>query len=79
MAAEPTSSAPAAVGYGTSKGAAFQDTLAKVQDIVDDGKQWADLGSSMEAVTQLLELLDNIQKLQPANVPVDAMVPKSAV
>ncbi len=71
---QPPSAAAAGVGYGTSKGEAFQKTLATVQTIVDDGEQWADIKIAMESATKLLDLLDNMQKLQPANVPVDAFV-----
>lgn len=70
---QPTAAA-AGVGYGTSKGAAFQETLAKVQVIVDDGEKWKDAKTAMNSAVQLLDLLDTMQKLQPANVPVDAFV-----
>jgi len=76
--ASTTAQPAAAVGYGTSKGAALTETLATVQSIVDDSAKWPGLECAMESTRTLMGLLDNMQKLQPANVPVDAMVTISA-
>ena len=65
---------PASVGYGRSKGTALLDNLQAVQANVEDSAAWSSLPSALQQARTLLGQLTELEKLQPALLPVDAPV-----